>query len=189
MIATQTQSFTVDELTRLTRRRRELAQAIQDFREDFATMQNEVRQQAQGLADLSNPLAEAEASAARERLRQVGAAWKEAEEEFKAFCDANPTKEELDQMLAARRRADEKAAQDKAKTQFFAAHDEVLELLVEVEKKSAKLDQLWNAAPPGTFREPLTAKELCQPLALWLKYQAAPGGSRIGHMRGARARL
>jgi hypothetical protein len=55
-------------------------------------------------------------------------------------------------MLGERQRADEKVAQDKAKTQ------ELLELLAAVEKKSAELNQVLNAAPRGTFREPMVAR-------------------------------
>jgi hypothetical protein len=187
LTATQNQ-FTIDEITQLTRRRRELAQIVEDYREDFNVAQNEVRQRAQALTDLSNPEAELEASAARERLRQVGIGWAEAEEEYKGFCAANPTEKELDTMFAERQQADEKAVRYEARSKFFVIHDELLGLLEAVQTKSAELKQVLNAAPPATFREAIIAGELCQPLNLWSQLKVREG-SRIAEMRNLRCRL
>ena len=129
-----------------------------------------------------------EVNEARERLRQMGTSWREAEEEVKAFCEANPTQEELNQILSKQQNADAKAAQEKAKQKFFGLHDEVLSLLTQVQNKSAEMHQALNDALPNTFREPIIANELCQPLNLWSQLKAGEG-ARIAEMRRLRYRL
>jgi DNA polymerase III alpha subunit len=177
--------FSTAELTRLTRQRRELGQNVADLREDFAAQQNAVRQQAQGLADLNDHGAERAATEARQKLKGVALRLSEAEQALKQFCAAHPTQGELESQLATRQRAGEQAARAAARKAFVAAHATVIGLLLEVELRSAELDQMRKAAPAGTFRLPVMVEELCRPLALWSTYRTSPGGSPISAIRNS----
>jgi DNA polymerase III alpha subunit len=184
MTAIQTE-FTTDELTRLTRHRRQLMQNLADLQQDFQAQQGAIRQQAEALADLNDHGAERSATESRQRLKGLGLRLSEAEQELRAFCAAHPSQAELEQQLAARQRQEEAAARQKYRAEFVAKHAEMLDLLIQVETRCGELEQMRKAAPAGTWRLPLQIEELCAPLRHWNSYRTVPNGSPIPLIRQA----